>query len=821
MSRRLRKQPGKSPLVAINIDQAYSLYIKMHDKAPTASRFKRFINNDKRCQMAEIDFVTADRYLTTTGKGRTSASPSGTTYSHIARKKKKKRRKHVRNRATSMSTNTNAVSPKKKKNKRSRHTRSEDFQLSGFDFTKQSNKSRPEVQLASLAEFTSLKTNKTFKQIKKRKKRTKKEKANKSRHVLPKIKDGDTTEAVPMPPDTVLSEIMADVLVVSPVHSPRRSSPKNVKKLKKKVKRQYRRKGVNRVIAKNDYTPGHVKAITDVRHEITHHSIGCQTENVIVSKTCQSIGCQTESNTNIEDLLLTIQDLKQQLTEKERIISLKSSDCNWQTIANKNSIIQAQFHKINDLEQQLKHHKITSSKKANIPSKPLPQFANGKKKTKPFKFLSNTESRPDILVYGYMRMVEDEFHDLNIPNDITNLCYLFYYQDMNLILISGSKQSRNKQWNEMQYIKLYHIEKEYKKYFINIQSAKDNKDATMNDLFDRYSYGQCVSSHISLPTWNVLNKYPQIHEDNSKIGKYQCVMRCGGQYSLNDTIIDRCDMILFDADSKTTDDWDGNVMNGYHIELPSLPAPVKSASVLYDDSTSTLYCVGGQATDSTATAQVYNLKLNTIEVSKWKPMRDLKEGRYASSLCMITDYQRIAVIGGRGNRMASRRRSGLSFYKSSVEVVPTENMNVEMKCNIECCDMRNGRVACGSVYNNVTGNTIIVGGGLGYGASNSVEYFDLNHNKWIALKYETNHPHHTPFITYDIYNPNIIYIGSNSVGNHLYSMLGFIEWIDIRDSSCKCWNFLVDKPMQNVFDLETDIPLAQRGSWRSRSLMLS
>eukprot|EP01083_Nonionella_stella_P136771 416338_1 len=162
MSRLRKKQSsaGKSPLVATNIDQAYLLYMTMHDnKAPTASRFKKFINDDKRCQMPEIDFVTADHYLTSTGKGRTSASPSGTTYAHVMpKKKKRKKRKHDRSRTTSISASTSA-DPKKKR-KKNKH-----YRQTNFDFTQESisNKSRPEVQLASLSEFSSLKPSKAKK----------------------------------------------------------------------------------------------------------------------------------------------------------------------------------------------------------------------------------------------------------------------------------------------------------------------------------------------------------------------------------------------------------------------------------------------------------------------------------------------------------------------------------------------------------------------------------------------------------------------------------------------------------------------------------
>eukprot|EP01083_Nonionella_stella_P296577 1007503_1 len=148
----------------------------------------------------------------------------------LSSKKKKKKKKHARGRTTSISTS--ASTPKKKKNKHIRQTRSEDLQLSGYDFTKESNKSRPERQLASLAEFSSLKPSKALKH--KRKRTGKKRKKPKTpRTGLAKIKDTDTSDAaVPIPSDTVMDEILGGVLVASPPntspsHSPRRSSPKH------------------------------------------------------------------------------------------------------------------------------------------------------------------------------------------------------------------------------------------------------------------------------------------------------------------------------------------------------------------------------------------------------------------------------------------------------------------------------------------------------------------------------------------------------------------------------------------------------------------
>ncbi len=110
--------------------------------------------------------------------------------------------------------------------------------------------------------------------------------------------------------------------------------------------------------------------------------------------------------------------------------------------------------------------------------------------------------------------------------------------------------------------------------------------------------------------------------------------------------------------------------------------------------------------------RVYDLKLNSIESTEWCLGEQLSKARYGASLCMISDNNCIAVIGGRSgdNNLCSL---------SGIELISNRNENGN---NIVCNDMNTGRYLCGSCYKNINGNRIIVGGGMGYGAATSVEY---------------------------------------------------------------------------------------------------
>lgn len=61
-------------MVADNIDKAYILYMKMNkNRAPTTAQFKRFIDDEERVTVTDMDYSAVHDYLTSTGRGRSSS----------------------------------------------------------------------------------------------------------------------------------------------------------------------------------------------------------------------------------------------------------------------------------------------------------------------------------------------------------------------------------------------------------------------------------------------------------------------------------------------------------------------------------------------------------------------------------------------------------------------------------------------------------------------------------------------------------------------------------------------------------------------------
>eukprot|EP01083_Nonionella_stella_P084969 235298_1 len=119
----------KNP-IATHMDEAYALYMKMHDnKAPTASRFKLFVNSNKRCQMTGIDYVTADRYLSKKGRRRTRPEESLAHLAEFASLPYVPRWRRPKRKSTLSSTTGASSSKQVKKNQ---HNLPLDFALSNL-----------------------------------------------------------------------------------------------------------------------------------------------------------------------------------------------------------------------------------------------------------------------------------------------------------------------------------------------------------------------------------------------------------------------------------------------------------------------------------------------------------------------------------------------------------------------------------------------------------------------------------------------------------------------------------------------------------------
>ena len=101
----------------------------------------------------------------------------------------------------------------------------------------------------------------------------------------------------------------------------------------------------------------------------------------------------------------------------------------------------------------------------------------------------------------------------------------------------------------------------------------------------------------------------------------------------------------------------------------------------------------------------------------------------------------------------------------------------------------------------------------------TIEFYDCIKNKWYLYPNKTNFEHSfSPFLWNDIYdNPNVIYIAGDCIGIDSKSMLGQIEWIDIRETNKdKKWNTFKDEnTLLNMFSLQK----MDEKIWRSRAIM--
>eukprot|EP01084_Bolivina_argentea_P260536 440016_1 len=94
--------------LATNLNDAYDLYMQVHAKHPIASRFKKFLNNDKRVKMKQIDFVTCDEYLRQKAKGTINKQHS---FRSTKKKNKSTSKRKVHTKSKSLYQLNNLKSP--------------------------------------------------------------------------------------------------------------------------------------------------------------------------------------------------------------------------------------------------------------------------------------------------------------------------------------------------------------------------------------------------------------------------------------------------------------------------------------------------------------------------------------------------------------------------------------------------------------------------------------------------------------------------------------------------------------------------------------
>eukprot|EP01084_Bolivina_argentea_P256966 432807_1 len=297
---------------------------------------------------------------------------------------------------------------------------------------------------------------------------------------------------------------------------------------------------------------------------------------------------------------------------------------------------------------------------------------------------------------------------------------------------------------------------------------------------------------------------------------FSMIFRCGGVYSFNKQRCKDCDVTIFNHLH------DNNIINGYTLNLPSLPITTSLTSSIYNTYNGVLYCIGGDTDIAEVTDSIYELNLNTTdEIPKWKKGTvKLYTKRKCANLCLI-DQHNLMVIGGKSK--SGEKLNSVELYVNTATDFDIEiNRYKTTKLLAPLCLPRS---ASGCLLFNESDKRVIIGGGWG-GFNNddtkkTVEWYDAVKNKWFLFPYKTNFEHQfCPILWNDKYNnPNVIYIGGDCIGIDSKSMLGQIEWIDIRENkNDKKWNmFKDDKSLEQMFLLQnTDEKI-----WRSRALMIS
>ena len=391
----------------------------------------------------------------------------------------------------------------------------------------------------------------------------------------------------------------------------------------------------------------------------------------------------------------------------------------------------------------------------------------------------------------------------------------------------------------------------------NIENRFFNKNIQYSSTFDRYWFGSdVVTNSDEIPSyvdgyirklnqnsmsstqylkkltsdfskWNLLKNMTKNDESKHHADKeekllfddsknHSMIFRCGGVYASNKQRCAECDVTIF---NHLRDDKD--VITAYALSLPSLSVPTSLTSSVYNQFNGILYCIGGETDQQQVTPNIFSLNLNQQinernGLLEWKTDSvQLYESRKSASLCLV-DRDDLMIIGGKS-------RSGEKLQSVELYVNGYKATKLLAPLNLP-------RSASGCLLFDESDKRVIVGGGWG-GWNNdetqkSIEWYDAIKNEWYLFPKRTNFEHQfQPILWNDAGgqnggNPNVIYIAGDCIGIDSKSMLGTVEWIDIRENTNgdDKWNIFQDeKSLVQMFSLQK----VDEKMWRSRSLMIA
>ena len=299
---------------------------------------------------------------------------------------------------------------------------------------------------------------------------------------------------------------------------------------------------------------------------------------------------------------------------------------------------------------------------------------------------------------------------------------------------------------------------------------------------------------------------------------FSMIFRCGGVYAFNKQRCSECDLTIFNHLHGN------NIINAYTLNLPQLPKKISLAASKYNQYNGILYCIGGDTDKQEVISDIYQLNLNNNNnnniTPKWEKNKiSLYSARKCVDLCLI-DQHNLMIMGGKS-------KSGEKLTTVELFVDSRKNIDIELnkyrttKLLSPLCLPRS---SSGCLLFNQNDKRVIIGGGFGGFNENTkqtIEFYDCIKNKWYLYPYKTNYEHQFSPILWNnkFENENIIYIGGDCLGIDSVSMLGTIEWIDIRQNkNDKKWNvFKNEKALLQMFHLQN----VDEKMWRSRSLLIS
>eukprot|EP01084_Bolivina_argentea_P082380 149150_1 len=273
----------------------------------------------------------------------------------------------------------------------------------------------------------------------------------------------------------------------------------------------------------------------------------------------------------------------------------------------------------------------------------------------------------------------------------------------------------------------------------------------------------------------------------------------------------------------------------FGFKLPDLKKVATSCSLIYDYYDENLFAIGGFHLSKTRNIIQ---KLSFKELNENAVQYDLLSKHNVEWNILPTQMK----FSREGCVTVSMRENmktklficgGYNSNNKTLNQVELFDVVSENTCSSLLTAMHQKRYKPGICYNNIKQNIFVGGGGFGgyeyqnhvvinkrgghdifmnsgyiewpeyYEAiSKSVEYFDIYKNKWILMKQCKYNHSFEPCIWSNNEHPNILYIAGNDGSNIKRKSsdygLGFVEWIDMRDTAQK-WSCLWDRSLHSVY----------------------